>query len=685
MKLVHIFFTTTLIYIIAAVFRRWFLNEEIIGGDWQYIFSEMLKEFYFFPLSWDPTKGNGLGNISPIYPLSIYNNFTTFIAEYLNLPWIIVYKIFWFGLFIALSILSSLALLRRVLSNIKYWQLVIGVIVFTCNSYILMITGGGQMGVALAYSVAPIVLAIFIKLIDLAYFSHSTIKFSLIAGLVLALQVMFDTRITYVTMLAVGMYFLLGATNYLLTLKSIRNMLYVIVPTVVAPIGIAILIHASWIFPLFIFRQNPLADLGQSYTSSGIVQFLSFAHFSNALALLHPNWPENIFGKVYFMRPEFLFLPILAYSSLLFFKKSNKIIVFFVFLGLLGSFLAKGTNEPFGEAYIWLFEHVPGFVMFRDPTKWYLMIALSYSVLIPFSIGQIYTWFSSHTKFSIFNIQFSNKSQYINFQNVFFLFALFFLLFLIHPAIFGNLGGTFQKHEVPKEYVVLKDFLHNKSEFFRTLWIPSGVRFNYFSNTHLIVVPELLFGTKNISVITKKLHSVETKMYLQNIGIKYIIVPFDPMGEIFVKSRKYDEKQYEDTIKHLESISWLKRLHNLGRIAIFEIPNPKDRFWLTKNGKISYTMISPVDYDLTFSIIEPQNLIFSENYHPSWIATSDSKTFISEKTTFGLNSFYLPKSGNYSIKISFAQQKYYTYGQIISVFTLIIGVLAIIVLQKKKA
>ncbi|QQG40424.1 MAG: hypothetical protein HYV37_02525 [Candidatus Levyibacteriota bacterium] len=645
MKPIKVIYNIIIFGLIVIVFRNWFLWPEIIGGDWQYLFPEMLRKFSFFPLSWDPANGNGLGGISPIYSLIIYNNFTISIATYLHIPWVIVYKIFWFGLFIALSILSSTTLLKSILSNVKYWQLIIGGVIFTSNTYILMIVGGGQMGVALAYSVAPLVLAWFIKIIHNSSF---IIHHSFIAGLALGAQVMFDSRIAYITMLAVGVYYVLDTKYYELAKKSIR---------LAIPIGIAILLHASWILPMFLFRQNPFGDLGQSYTGSGMVRFLSFAHFSDALALLHPNWPENLFGKVYFMRPEFLFLSILAYSSLLFLKKSNRTIIFFTLLGLLGSFLAKGTNEPFGEVYIWLFEHVPGFVLFRDPTKWYLMIALSYSVLIPFSLLQISRKVSS-VKYLVLAA------------------FLLFWLFLIRPAILGQLGGTFQQHEIPKEYIVLKDFLHDKSEFFRTLWIPRGIRFNYFSNNHLIVALEKLFGTRYIST--------ETKTYLQELGIKYIIVPFDPLGEIFVTNRKYDEEQYKDTIKRLETLSWLTRLHGFGRIAVFEVPHPKDRFWLTKNGKISYTMINPVDYDLTISITEPQNLIFSENYNPSWIAQSDGFTAVSSKTSMGLNSFFFDKAGDYHIKVIFAQERYFRIGWVIASITLTIVIFAILALKHKK-
>jgi hypothetical protein len=73
------------------------------------------------------------------------------------------------------------------------------------------------------------------------------------------------------------------------------------------------------------------------------------------------------------MRPEFLILPLLAYASLLFISKAikqeSKLLLFFALLGLLGSFLAKGANDPFGFIYLWMFDHIPGFVTAADKSE----------------------------------------------------------------------------------------------------------------------------------------------------------------------------------------------------------------------------------------------------------------------------------------------------------------------------
>ena len=158
---------------------------------------------------------------------------------------------------------------------------------------------------------------------------------------------------------------------------------------------IAAVVNAFWVIPMAVMKNNPLESLGSAYTSIDALKFYSFADFSHALSLLHPNWPENLFGKTYFLQSEFVIIPLIAFASLLFIGQradSKKQIVFFSILALIGAFLAKGAQEPFGSVYQWMFTHVPGFVMFRDPTKWYVLVALGYSVLVPITLEGVVDW-----------------------------------------------------------------------------------------------------------------------------------------------------------------------------------------------------------------------------------------------------------------------------------------------------
>lgn len=310
------------------------------------------------------------------------------------------------------------------------------------------------MGVAFGYALAPLVL--------------TNVFF-------LPLQVMFDPRIALLTLIV--------------ALRKNPKQLIV-------PVLVTIIIHTYWWVPLL---KNPtiLGTQFQEATSSA-VKYLSFASFSNAISFTHPNWPENIFGKVYFQRPEFLIIPIIAFATF----RINK---YFALLVLVGAFLAKGTNEPFGGIYLWLFNNIPGFSLFRDPTKFYLLIALGYSVLI------------SRIKKPIFQIAF-----------------LLFWAFTIREAITGKLTGTFQPVKVPKEYYELTND--------RVAWYPKKSRFSFSGND-----------------------------FVSLDNVRYIAVPVDVRGEIFVTDRMYDESKRQDAIAFVATMSGLRRVDEYKDLAVFEV------------------------------------------------------------------------------------------------------------------
>jgi len=531
----NIFYITFFLGFIFLIFRNWFLTPQIIGGDWPYFFPEMLRDPSVYFSSWNPGQGNGLGGVNPIYSLGMFFGFTVFLAHTFSIPWVFIYKFFWFALPLLSGILYGIYLVKTILPQSSLWQRLFSSFIFTTNTYFLMVVGGGQMGVALAYSLTPLVLARFIKLVNnfnlvqhnFQFFppiagsrfggTISNFQLALLAGLVLALQVMFDPRIAYLSMLIVGIYIIISLFFIKFSPKKIFSFsLFLIFFGLGLPILIAGLLHTVWILPILFFQSSPIP---QGLTNADGFRFFSFADFSHAFSLLHPNWPENIFGKVYFMKSEFILVPIIAYSSLLFLSyKSLKHaeqnaerrgILFFALLGLMGAFLAKGASEPFGFVNLWLFEHIPGFSMFRDPTKFYLLTALSYSILIPYSLFKISSRVSS--------IKYQVLSRKIGIHDAYYIIPATFLalwIFLIYPAILGQLGGTFKKHEVPREYVELKDFLYRQQGFFRTLWIPRQHRFTYNFWSRMPVEAEPLFKKSKIVDIVNQLRKPETREYL---------------------------------------------------------------------------------------------------------------------------------------------------------------------------
>ncbi|MBI3380146.1 hypothetical protein HY029_05315, partial [Candidatus Gottesmanbacteria bacterium] len=324
-------FIGLIVAIIFVFFRPWILQSQIIGGDWPYFYSEFVKNLPLLVPSWVSYQGNGLGGMPISYSLDSYLYFiSTLLVRGANIPWNIIYKIFYFGVFIIGSLFSAYYFIHAIHLRVKPWQWIIALLIYSTNSYILMVVGGGQMGVALAYAFAPWALGSWIYLIrDVISEKSDILQKSLVTGISFSVVIFFDPRIAYLVAIAVFLYFLVYVIGHVrfsrpssvLSLKSVlKNLSYIFgLPTL-----ISLFLHASWILPILVYRTTPLDNLVTSYTSVGAFIFHSFATFSNGISLLHPNWPENIFGKIYFLRPEYLVLPIIAFSAFFTISQNQK-------------------------------------------------------------------------------------------------------------------------------------------------------------------------------------------------------------------------------------------------------------------------------------------------------------------------------------------------------------------------
>lgn len=460
------------------------------SGDAGFYFAEQLKALSWLPAVWRRELGFGQSHIDRLWFQYPYEVILKTLSS-VGLSWWFIDKLLWISAF-GLGLYSAYQLANFIVKSGKAALLASFVYVF--NTYILLIFSGGQIGVALAYSFAPFVMYRMMK------YSASKLKEQIINGFFLALLVSFDLRIAFLVVLATVFW-------------SYRSVISFIV---------AGSLHLFWILPV-VLASGGVSDLGEQFTNPGMLKFLSVADFSHAIALLHPNYPENLFGKVYFLQPEFLLLPMLAFSSLIFLKPktdNRKPIMYFAFLALVGAFFAKGVNPPVGELFAWLFIHVPGFVMFRDPTKFYLYVAIGYSILIPYTLLRI-----------------NKKIVY---------------LLLIVFWIFTLRGLSIPIVQVPKEYVKLKDVLVADTTPSRTLWIPEKQSFSYFSDIHPI-----LTATTGAEI---------------DSSVKYVVVPIDVNKRIFLNDYTYDPSLREHFIQNL-SVKPLGRDVRFHDLAVFENSN----------------------------------------------------------------------------------------------------------------
>ncbi len=632
--------TPLLVFVI--IFCLPFLSKYVIvAHDWPLLFRESRDYFPFWSLSWDYMGNGGIGGSAlKTMWIDLYANFVYFISNSLDIPWWFSQRIFWLLPFIALSIFSSFKFSKPFIKNDLFRSL--SSIIFTFNTYILLIVGGGQFGIAFAYALAPLVLLRIINLFDETTYKNLFVS-CLISGFVIAL----DPRVAVLTFLIAFLYF-----TFFIKKINLKKISFILINFLIAGA-----INSYWILPAIMsFILGSSAQFVGSYSSVAGVKFLSFATIENTISFLHPNWPENIFGKIYFQRPEFLVLPILAFGSLMF--KAKKEILFFVVVGLVGIFLGKGASDPFGDIYIFLFEKLPGFSLFRDSTKFYLLIAISFSILIPYFLNSI-------------------SDKFEKFRYLIVGAFVIFLFLILKPFWSGDLIGIFKPKEIPVDYVQLnselKNFKNNSSQysFSRVLWVPKRQKYGYFDPSIPSSDSEVLFKGRNIEKIS------EEELARYSVGL--IIIPTDPDEEIFLKDRKYSEVERRKVINKIEKIDYLQRTSIDEGIKTYLTYSQTDLFSaplllddLDRSLIISWEFKNPTLYKLKLENAKKGDLlVFSQGFDSGWVARGEDFEVRSEAYQKNLNSFRLPKDGNYGLEIYYKPQEFVNIGLVISAVVLI--------------
>ncbi len=670
-----------LIALLFIVFRSYFTTDLLISSDLLYNYRSTMLDLSTQPYLWHLERGSGLGGP---YSFLLWEHFLkvvpTVLLSNLGLGWEIIERLIFFYPFLFISTISSFIFSRNLGLSKNFSLLSVGI--FTLNPFILMIVGGGQLQIGLAYSLAPLVLTFFLKVIE--NFSKNNLlnlRNSLLAGILISIDAMFDIRIAFIVFTVLLTYFIV---NLFLTNHPRAYIVNLGAYFLAIPVFISFLIHFYWIFPFLLIGENPIAILGDAYGSVRAVNFLSFARLENSISLLHPYWPENIFGKINFMKPEFLLIPMLAFISLLFVKNESKLsikrlVISLSLIALGGAFLAKGSSEPLGGIYLLLFNHVPGFNLFRDPIKWYLITSLSYGVLIPYSVSKIYGLITTS----------DTLRKYKNLKlNYVFLIAIFiYLLFLISPALLGKLSGTFTSQVVPSDYLKLESLISKDRDFYRTFWIPSYEQYSYYSYSHPLILANEFLNTPDLQEIIRKTKNDEFQKELDESSIKYVIVPLDTQGKIFLTDRRYDEEKFIETVEQISKVPGLTRVKGFDKLAVFQREGFKDHFWTpSKELSVSYEYINPTSYVVHLKNARSRDqLIFSETFNPGWILDDGSSQILSRAYDKRFNSFELNKTGDYSVKVVYKYQRLLSMGLIISFISLVsISLVIISVFGKRK-
>lgn len=174
---------------------------------------------------------------------------------------------------------------------------------------------------------------------------------------------------------------------------------------------------------------------------------------------------------------------------------------------------------------------------------------------------------------------------------------LIFFLWLLRPAWLGQLSGTFRVKELPAEYVALKNFLIKDQRFGKVFWLPRRQRFGFYSNAHPAVELEQFisddtclapFCGLKISRLDRGyfncfptehcfpadasfLANPLAASVLKSLSIKYLVIPLDSEGEIFLRERAYDDPSRQKLVDFVNGLNYLRPVNLGSKINLYEV------------------------------------------------------------------------------------------------------------------
>ncbi len=515
------------------------------ASDLAYLYPENLGNF-LKPLSWNNAPGPDGFGFNNVATLWIYPTFLLFgVSSLLPITFDQAFSLFFTFVFLGISFFSIRHLAK--VCGLTTQQAVLSGLIYLVNTYVLLIIDGGQLGISYAFALFPLCVAFFIEFIS------SKIKYTLLASLLVhGLISYFDLRVFILVVLTEFFYLLIA--------DKAKSWKYFSLHMIVLGV-FTIAIHIYWIVPLLIYP-----DISLNLPSLHDFKNLSFFKLENGLLFYQPHWPNNYFGKLSEVPPFFLLYPLLAFWVLITQKSSKN-----YFLGvviLLATFFTKGANPPFGVVNEWIFNYIPGFQLFRDPSKFFIVITMAYAILVPQSI-------------TLLEKKFIGKAKHIGLLLTF-IFIGSHLLYTHH-----NLHGLLQQSELSQNYQEDYQQVLASSPNYRTLWAPLKPSQAFSDSEHPAITPTSIASESFIRYLNRGSYDTFNFIrdplalsFLQKTSVAQI--KFSPyLSDAPLK--KSDLLHNKEILAVLDSLSGIEKQGEIGDITSFVLPNAQPKFTYTKN------------------------------------------------------------------------------------------------------
>lgn len=607
-----------LILILLAVFWIWWLPGPRAANDFSYISRDFLKIQFDIPRVWNERGAEGLGEYGIFILWSYPINFIFGVLAILGLNFEVWERILVL-LFIFLGSISIWQLLSRYKLSDK--SKFIGSSFYLLNTYPILLIDGGQLSISLAYSLFPLAI---LKILEAVSFG---VRKKILAGLVISVLGFFDIRFLYVLFL----FLLLRILFDILEGKNQRlNILWRWSSTGLLAGLVVIALNAFW---LIVIAKIPLE---KNVLSALIKISANLFNIGHPVLMISPHWYKNVFGLISELKPEFILFPILVCLAPIL-RRKNKTVLFWLTVAIFSIFLTKGATEPLSFIYSWLYSNIPGFSFFRDSTKFFFLLALSYTVLISITAEEIF-------------IRLKKKLRF-----VYILFIIAYLLYLIRPLYLGQMTGTFSIQPAESDFRLLANILKEDQGFGRVFWIPTTAPLSYSDLNHPIVEAARVFNRLPFAYGVKGAYEIFNFLreapYMGEIfdvsAISYIAYPYPDIRRDRLSTD--DAKYYSTFLHQLTNLPWIDKKIPESNIPLLKTKSNQDKIFITKNTWIVFGSDEVFKEATKSAELKLSNnaVIFAEyksEIGPLINNYPEAKIVLNKKTITDILASFIPKS-----------------------------------------
>ena len=505
----------------------WFLPSSILSsGDWFYWHQSLVNNLFTSWSTWLTHQNLGVPNIQ-IY----FFVFTSLWASLglMGIDFDIAFKLT-ILLPIAIGGFFAPYLYVRSITN-SQWVAFFVAIFWASTTYFLM-KQTSHMLIAFVYAFTPLLIFIFDKAIQ----SRKINKWWMYFVLLYVLLCGFEIRIVFIVSILLFGYFIVRKAHPVFSYAKIFFLIFCLLLS----------LNLFWLLPTII---GGLSGAVSDMAKRGLFGNHLFS-MQSALTIMDFGWtgghPETDF--VLHSTPWHLYItPFLSILALLLIKdkSSRRLLLYFTALYMIGVLLTKQSAYPFAQLYKYVYENVPGFSLYRESSKFFLVSSLGSMGLIMLLLNYL----KKNCK-SLFIIACSSLTvmAILNFK----------------PLVNRDIGTMFVNRELHKDY--LFPMRIEKAETQRILWVPRNSRWSYHDDS----LPRLSLssiGTKEWRKIIEKNfperkgNNAENAILLmsdEKIGeqliavsnVQFVVVPIED------KTNEDNVFQYYSPSNNVEAVSY---------------------------------------------------------------------------------------------------------------------------------